>query len=137
MTAEGDLDVIVEEPFRRTPPFRPEPDPASVRAALAELQQASRPVIVAGGGVRASGARDELRALAEALDIPVITSLNAKETFPRRPSTRGRRLRHLFPRMRQSSLRRSRSRLLRRQPQGRTGHQHLETPPSRRPHCPT
>ena len=82
MTAEDDLDVIVEEPFRRTPPFRPEPDSASVRAALAELAQASRPVIVAGGGVRASGARDELIELAEALNIPVITSLNAKETFP-------------------------------------------------------
>ena len=82
MTAQDDLDVIIEEPFRRTPPFRPEPDPASVRAALAELVQATRPVIVAGGGVRASGARDELVELAEALNIPVITSLNAKETFP-------------------------------------------------------
>ena len=82
MTAEEDLEVLVEEPFRRTPPFRPEPDAASVRAALAELAQASRPVIVAGGGVRASGARDELIALAERLNIPVITSLNAKETFP-------------------------------------------------------
>jgi acetolactate synthase-1/2/3 large subunit len=82
MNAEDDLDVIVEEPFRRTPPFRPEPDAASVRAALAELAQASRPVIVAGGGVRASGARDELIELAEALNIPVITSLNGKETFP-------------------------------------------------------
>ncbi len=82
MTAEDDLEVIVEEPFRRTPPFRPEPDAASVRAALAELSQASRPVIVAGGGIRASGARNELIELAEALNIPVITSLNAKETFP-------------------------------------------------------
>ena len=82
MNSEDDLDVIVEEPFRRTPPFRPEPEPASVRAALAELLRASRPVIVAGGGVRASGAREELIELAEALDIPVITSLNAKETFP-------------------------------------------------------
>ena len=82
MTAEDDLDVIVEEPFRRTPPFRPEPEPASVRAALVELAQASRPVIVAGGGVRSSGARDELIELAESLNIPVITSLNAKETFP-------------------------------------------------------
>ncbi len=82
MTAEDDLEVIVEEPFRRTPPFRPEPDSASVRASLAELAQASRPVIVAGGGVRASGARDELMELAESLNIPVITSLNAKETFP-------------------------------------------------------
>ena len=76
------LDVIVEEPFRRTPPFRPEPDTASVRAALAELAGAERPVIVAGGGVRSAGARAELIELAERLNIPVITSLNAKETFP-------------------------------------------------------
>ena len=82
MNAQADLDVIVEEPFRRMPPFRPEPDAASVRAALAELSQASRPVIVAGGGVRSAGARAELLELAERLNLPVITSLNAKETFP-------------------------------------------------------
>ena len=82
MNAEDDLEVIVEEPSRRTPPFRPEPETASVRAALAELSQASRLVIVAGGGIRASGARNELIELAEAFNIPVITSLNAKETFP-------------------------------------------------------
>ena len=82
MNAEASLDVIVEEPFRRAPPFRPEPDTASVRAALAELAGAERPVIVAGGGVRSAGARAELIELAERLNIPVITSLNAKETFP-------------------------------------------------------
>ena len=82
MNAVGDLDVIVEEPFRRTPPFRPEPDAPSISAALAELTQAARPVIVAGGGVRSAGARAELIELAERLNIPVITSLNAKETFP-------------------------------------------------------
>jgi acetolactate synthase I/II/III large subunit len=37
---------------------------------------------VAGGGVRASGAAAELRSLAESLNIPVATSLNAKDTFP-------------------------------------------------------
>ena len=47
--------------FARVPPFRPAPDPASVAAALALLQQAERPVIVAGGGVRASGARPSSR----------------------------------------------------------------------------
>ena len=39
-------------------------------------------MIVAGGGVRASGAGAELVALAEALQIPVATSLNGKDTIP-------------------------------------------------------
>jgi acetolactate synthase-1/2/3 large subunit len=64
------------------PAFRPEPDEASVRAALKILQDAARPVIVAGGGVRASGAARELVALAEALQIPVVTSLNGKDSIP-------------------------------------------------------
>ena len=51
-------------------------------AALKLLQEAERPVIVAGGGVRASGAGAELVALAEALQIPVATSLNAKDCIP-------------------------------------------------------
>jgi acetolactate synthase-1/2/3 large subunit len=53
-----------------------------VRAALDLLQAAKRPVIVAGGGVRASGAASELVALAEMLAIPVATSLNAKDCIP-------------------------------------------------------
>jgi acetolactate synthase I/II/III large subunit len=43
---------------------------------------ADRPVIVAGGGVRASRAAAELVALAEALRIPVATSANGKDTIP-------------------------------------------------------
>jgi acetolactate synthase-1/2/3 large subunit len=39
-------------------------------------------VIVAGGGVRASGAQAELLAFAERLAIPVATSLNGKDTLP-------------------------------------------------------
>ncbi|MFZ0723904.1 MAG: thiamine pyrophosphate-dependent enzyme, partial [Xanthobacteraceae bacterium] len=46
------------------------------------LQNAARPVIVAGGGVRASGAAAELVTLAEALQIPVATSLNGKDSIP-------------------------------------------------------
>src|SRR5262249_57682754 len=41
-----------------------------------------RPVIVGGGGVRASGAHADVVALAEALQIPVATSLNGKDTIP-------------------------------------------------------
>src|SRR5499426_307187 len=64
---EAEMEPLVEELFARVPPFRPEPDLAHMRAALALLQQAERPVIVAGGGVRASRAGHELVALAEAL----------------------------------------------------------------------
>jgi len=78
---ELDFDGIVEAQFARVPPFRPEPDAASIRAALALLQAAKQPVIVAGGGVRASDAARELVALAEKLQIPVATSLNAKDAI--------------------------------------------------------
>jgi acetolactate synthase-1/2/3 large subunit len=79
---EADMEPLVEPQFARVPAFRPEPDEASVRAALKILQDAQRPVIVAGGGVRASGAAAELVALAEALQIPVATSLNGKDSIP-------------------------------------------------------
>ena len=79
---EAEMEPLVEAQFSRVPPFRPRPDDASVRVALTCLEQAARPVIVAGGGVRASGAGAELVALAEALQIPVATSLNGKDTIP-------------------------------------------------------
>jgi acetolactate synthase I/II/III large subunit len=78
---ETDMEPLVEPQFAKVPAFRPEPDDASVRAALKILQDASRPVIVAGGGVRASSAAAELVALAEALQIPVATSLNGKDSI--------------------------------------------------------
>ena len=79
---EADMEPLVEQQFARVPPFRPEPEDGSVRAALRILQEAERPVIVAGGGVRASGAGRDLVALAEKLSIPVATSLNGKDSIP-------------------------------------------------------
>jgi acetolactate synthase I/II/III large subunit len=79
---EGDLEVIIENRFAQTPPFRPEPDLESVNEALAQLAAAERPVVVAGGGVIRSGAQAALVALAERLSIPVVTSLNAKAAIP-------------------------------------------------------
>ena len=76
------MEALVETQFARVPPFRPEPEAAHVKAALELLQKAARPIIVAGGGVRASGAGHELVALAEALQIPVATSLNGKDSIP-------------------------------------------------------
>jgi acetolactate synthase-1/2/3 large subunit len=79
---EAEMEPLVEPRFARVPPFRPEPEAAHVVAALAALQSAERPVIVAGGGVRASGAGLELVALAEKLGVPVATSLNGKDVIP-------------------------------------------------------
>lgn len=78
---EADLDPLVEQQYTRAPAFRPEPEMQHVRDALAALARAQRPVIVAGGGVIRSGAQRELVALAEKLQIPVVTSLNAKATI--------------------------------------------------------
>jgi acetolactate synthase I/II/III large subunit len=81
MDAEAELDVVVEVPFTQVPPFRSEPETAMVREALRLLANASRPVIVAGGGVASSQAQQEVVALAERLSVPVATSLNAKGTI--------------------------------------------------------
>lgn len=78
----AELEVIVEEPFTRVPPFRPEPEAELVRQALKLLAEAKRPILVAGGGVTASQAGAELVALAEKLSIPVATALNAKTAIP-------------------------------------------------------
>src|SRR3954468_4965040 len=79
---EAEMEALVEERFARVPPFRPEPDENELQKLLQRLQGAQRPVIIAGGGVRASGAARELVALAEALQIPVATSLNGKDCIP-------------------------------------------------------
>jgi acetolactate synthase-1/2/3 large subunit len=75
---EGDLQPLAEPQFSRLPAFRPAPEMDRVRETVALLAQAQRPIIVAGGGVVASGAQAELVALAEKLQIPVATSLTAK-----------------------------------------------------------
>ena len=82
VTREAELDVVIEQMFSELPPSRPEAELAKVTEAVQLLKRAKRPIIVAGGGVTASGARAELIALAEKLSIPVATSMNAKAMFP-------------------------------------------------------
>ena len=79
---EAEMEPLCEPQFAQVPPYRPAPDDGSVRTALKLLQDAELPVIVAGGGVRASGAAAELVALGEVLQIPVATSLNGKDSIP-------------------------------------------------------
>ena len=79
---EADIAPAVEEQFAKVPAFRPPADAEELKKLLYWLERAERPVIVAGGGVRASGAGPELVLLAEALGIPVATSLNGKDCIP-------------------------------------------------------
>src|SRR5207249_16761 len=67
---EAEMEPLVEPQFARVPAFRPRPDLDDLKKAAQYLERAERPVIIAGG---------ELVALAEALSIPVATSLNGKD----------------------------------------------------------
>ena len=57
-------------------------DAEDVSAAVEALAAASKPVILAGNGVRMSAAQSQLRELAELLGAPVATTASGKGTFP-------------------------------------------------------
>ncbi|MGH9102624.1 MAG: thiamine pyrophosphate-binding protein [Acidimicrobiales bacterium] len=80
-----DEEVVAEIPADgpvSLPAMRVAPDPSTVKAAAEMLRASRRPVVVAGGGVRAAGAGAEVVALAELLGMPIATSLNGKDTVP-------------------------------------------------------
>jgi 3D-(3,5/4)-trihydroxycyclohexane-1,2-dione acylhydrolase (decyclizing) len=54
---------------------RQAPDSRDIADAVALLKTAKRPMIIAGGGVQYSKATEELRAFAEAHDIPVVETI--------------------------------------------------------------
>ncbi|GAA2091254.1 thiamine pyrophosphate-binding protein [Brevibacterium salitolerans] len=56
--------------------------PAQVEQIAQALSEAQRPLIVAGGGVSFPRAQEELRALAEALQIPVLTPNKSEGVIP-------------------------------------------------------
>jgi acetolactate synthase-1/2/3 large subunit len=68
--------------YTPAPVARYGPDPAAVREVAEVLINAERPVLYAGQGVHYAQAWDELKQLAELLEIPVTTSLEGKSAFP-------------------------------------------------------
>ncbi|NNJ76660.1 MAG: thiamine pyrophosphate-binding protein, partial [Anderseniella sp.] len=54
----------------------------SIQRALEMLCKSERPLILAGGGIRVAGAYEQLRELAEQLDVPVYTSFMGKGALP-------------------------------------------------------
>ncbi|MEO8290091.1 MAG: thiamine pyrophosphate-binding protein [Gaiellaceae bacterium] len=65
-----------------SPPPDVAPGAADLDEAARLLATAERPLVWAGGGVARSGAWDELRAVAEALRAPVVTTYMGKGAFP-------------------------------------------------------
>ncbi len=66
------------------PGFKPVLDgkPEDITAAVELMLAAKRPVLYAGGGILKARGADELRALAEKLNIPVVTTLMARGAMP-------------------------------------------------------
>lgn len=54
---------------------------AEIEKVLARLQAAERPVVMVGGGIRASNTHDELLGFIDRLQIPVVTNWNAHDVL--------------------------------------------------------
>jgi len=68
--------------FPPLPERRFKPADAALDQAIDRIANANRRVIVAGGGVIAAGAGEQLVALAERLDAPVITTVDGRGAIP-------------------------------------------------------
>jgi acetolactate synthase-1/2/3 large subunit len=66
------------------PRFRPAPAAADIEEAAQLIAGASRPLVLAGGGVTFSDASEAVRALAEAHQLPVATTISGKGTIDER-----------------------------------------------------
>nr|WP_281063234.1 thiamine pyrophosphate-requiring protein [Ancylobacter gelatini] len=64
------------------PRSAPQADPAEIASVMRRLLNADNPLILAGQGVLAAGASEELVAFAERFSIPVATTPNGKSAFP-------------------------------------------------------
>ncbi|QKG84730.1 biosynthetic-type acetolactate synthase large subunit [Kroppenstedtia pulmonis] len=74
---EVDLDAFTSVPERL-----PEAKDEDIDEVLHLLKQAKKPVLLSGGGVNLANATQELKEMAEALQIPVVTALMGIDTFP-------------------------------------------------------
>ena len=71
-------DIYAEKAFMSAPAVRSAPLAADVERAIALVSKAEKPMLLAGGGVMLSNAWQELTALAETLQIPVVTTMAGK-----------------------------------------------------------
>src|SRR5438874_1246301 len=72
------VSLHVELQCRQAPSYRSRPPDCDLDAAIDAILTAERPLIVAGGGANRSGAAASITALAERLDIPVVTTITGQ-----------------------------------------------------------
>ncbi|NIN66922.1 MAG: thiamine pyrophosphate-binding protein [Anaerolineae bacterium] len=72
------FELHAEQQCAAYPAYRTRPDPQAVERATTLLLEAQRPVMIAGGGAVISQAWNEITELAQALTMPVGTSINGK-----------------------------------------------------------
>ncbi len=74
------------EPLQQASQYRPYAAPGGAPSAIAQAAQlliaATRPVIIAGGGIKNTGGADQCMALAETFDCPVVTSPGHGDAVP-------------------------------------------------------
>ncbi|MBT7647059.1 MAG: hypothetical protein HN768_08390, partial [Rhodospirillaceae bacterium] len=78
----ADVDETLLDDYRPQRRSAPVADAAETRELVAMMLAAKTPVIVAGQGILYGEAWDELLALAELTQTPVMTTLNGKSAFP-------------------------------------------------------
>ena len=76
-----DSDPVVEEIYCSYPAFRPKAPADAIARAGDAIARSKRPVIVAGGGARISGAGGRILHLARKAQIPVVTTTGGKGTI--------------------------------------------------------
>jgi acetolactate synthase-1/2/3 large subunit len=84
LTGEIDLEEVpkIYHTQKYLATARPAAAPEEVEKVMGFLMSAKRPVMIAGNGVHASKAYEELKEFAELLGIPVATSYQGKSSFP-------------------------------------------------------
>lgn len=84
--SEEDIKKILE-PGKYRAKFRPAGNPEVIKRGVNVLKEAKKPIIIAGGGVNASGAHEDLHKLSETYLIPTGTSFNGVGTIGRDQKT--------------------------------------------------
>lgn len=72
----------IEYSYEKAAPIAKKPFTSSLKEAIALINQASKPIIFAGGGVNISNSAEELYAFAKKIDSPVACSLMGIGAFP-------------------------------------------------------
>ncbi len=79
---EDDSSIVIHDRLEYFPTGRTKPDDRVIEKICDEIIDAKSPLIHAGGGVLRSSAADEVKELAEMLNIPVTTSISGRGSIP-------------------------------------------------------